>query len=114
MAGYSGKPLHQKLGLKAGQTVCLIADGDIEKYRGLLGPDLPEIKIVTEMVPGAEVIHLFTASRAQLTETLTEALSLMARDGMIWVSWPKKASKVPSDVTEDVVRELCLPMGWSM
>ena len=61
--------------------------------------------------PDIDVIHVFTASRAHLEAFLPDAMAQMARDGMIWVSWPKKASKVPSDVTEDTIREIALPLG---
>lgn len=111
MAGYSGRPLHAKLGLTPGQRVVLKSDHSAEAYRALLGPDAPEFKLTSRMSAGAEVIHVFTASRAQLARFLPKALEAMSRDGMIWVSWPKKASKRPSDVTEDVIREIALPLG---
>ncbi|MEO3414322.1 DUF3052 family protein [Roseovarius sp. CAU 1744] len=111
MAGYSGKPLHAKLGLKPGQRVTLVADCDFDAYQNLLGPDAPEISLTDTLTPGVEVVHLFTASRAHLQAFLPEALTQLARDGMIWVSWPKKASKLASDVTEDEIREIALPLG---
>ena len=111
MAGYSGKPLHAKLGLKSGQRVAVIADGDLPTYQTLLGQDAPEISISDRVAPDIDVIHVFTASRAHLEAFLLDAMAHMARDGMIWVSWPKKASKVPSDVTEDTIREIALPLG---
>lgn len=111
MAGYSGKPLHAKLGLKPGQQVAYIADGEFDTYRNLLGPEPPEILLTAELSPGIDVVHVFTASRAHLEAFLPQAMTQMARDGMIWVSWPKKASKVPSDVTEDTIREIALPLG---
>lgn len=58
------------------------------------------------------VAHIFTTERAELDRLLTELRHSIAVDGFVWVSWPKKASKVPTDITEDIVRELCLPMGW--
>ena len=108
MAGYSGKPLHAKLGLKSGQRVACIADQDLDAYRHVLGPGAPEISLTAELSPGIDVIHIFTASRAHLGSFLPKAMAQMARDGMIWVSWPKKASKVPTDVTEDVIRDRAL------
>ncbi|MEO1749119.1 MAG: DUF3052 family protein, partial [Pseudomonadota bacterium] len=63
-------------------------------------------------IAGSEnFIHLFTTSQEQLMQAAQTAFEKMARDGMFWISWPKKASKVPTEVTEDVIRELCLPIG---
>lgn len=109
MAGYSGRPLHAKLGLKPDhKAVLLNAPGD---YADLLGPDAPDVVFHHDLVAGAGFIHLFTTVRTELEMTLQAALASMARDGMIWVSWPKKSSKVPTDITEDVIREIALPMG---
>ena len=109
MAGYSGTPLYKKLGLKPGMRLVLLNPPD--GYLALLGPDAPEINVHDKIFEGCEAIHLFTRNRAELERCLSMARGAMARDGMIWVSWPKKASKIPSEVTEDVVREVCLPMG---
>ncbi|SLN36846.1 DUF3052 family protein [Roseisalinus antarcticus] len=107
MAGYSGTPLWKKLGLKDGMAAAVLDPPD--HYAQLLagGP------AATWGPPrdGMGFLHLFTARRDRLAETLPMALSRMARDGMIWISWPKKASKLPSEITEDVVREVALPMG---
>ena len=61
--------------------------------------------------PGRRFTHLFTAQRTELESRAALCRQTMARDGMLWVSWPKKSSKVPTDITEDVVREVCLPIG---
>ena len=110
-AGYSGTPLARKLGLKAGQAVAFVglpeslADlHDAAEFRRIeLAPDwraLPE---------GArDVIHMFTTSAGDLQAALPVLRDLIAPAGMIWVSWPKKASKVPTDVTEDVIRNAAL------
>lgn len=110
MSGYSGTPLHRKLGLKPGQTVVLL--GAPANYTALLGPEAPELDFTGGMHPGAGMVHLFTASRAELRKTLGDVLAVMAREGTIWVSWPKRASKVETDVTEDVIREEALPLGF--
>lgn len=60
--------------------------------------------------PDLDAAHLFVASRASLADRLNGVLSLLKRDGFIWVSWPKKASKAPTDITEDVIREVALPL----
>lgn len=57
-------------------------------------------------------LHLFTTFRAEMEAVLTAARHRLAPNGMIWLSWPKKASKVPTDITEDIIREVCLPMGY--
>lgn len=105
-AGYSGTPLWKKLGLKQGQTLCVL--NPPEDYQELLGEDCPSITIREAKTEGASFFHIFTKHRAELEAELQQCLSAMDRDGMIWVSWPKKASKVPTDITEDVVREIAL------
>ncbi len=109
MVGYSGRPLHAKLGLKPGIKAVLLDEPD--NYAELLGPNVPDVVFQRKLTSGADFIHLFTTRRAELEKSLRIALPVMARDGMIWVSWPKKASKRPTDVTEDVIREIALPMG---
>lgn len=106
-AGYSGTPLWKKLGLKAGMAACVI--GAPPDYDALIagGPDV----IWGPLRQGAGFIHLFTPFRAEFEDILRACLPLMACDGMIWVSWPKKASRLPCDYTEDTIREVCLPMG---
>lgn len=114
-AGYSGTPLPQKLGLKDGQRVLFIA----------LPPSLNDLRVsrhFREMAqagwetwqdgdPGYDFIHGFTASRATLEANAKPLMDTIARDGTIWISWPKKASKVPTDITEDVIRDVVLPIG---
>lgn len=108
-AGYSGTPLAKKLGIKPGfrlKTRNAPAD-----FLDLLAP-LPEgVHISPRLRAPVDLWHLFTASRAELARLLAQALREIPRDGMIWVSWPKKASGVPSEVTEDTVRALALPLG---
>ena len=110
-AGYSGTPLARKLGLKAGQAVAFVGLPDSLGYlsdaaafrRIELAPDW---RAVPE---GArDVIHLFTKAASEVTEALPVLRDLIEADGMIWVSWPKKAAKVPTDVTEDVIRNRAL------
>ncbi|MCK8464931.1 DUF3052 domain-containing protein [Aliiroseovarius sp. S1339] len=109
MTGYSGTPLAKKLGLKDGQRVAWInrpeALDDLATSRAFIVVD----DIATGALVGPyDVIHYFTDSRAALGNTLPKLLSALDKDGMIWVSWPKKASKVPTDVTEDTIRYLAL------
>lgn len=109
MAGYSGTPLAKKLGIGAGATVLPV---DAPKdYRAILEP-LPEsVRFARKLAGDVDVIHLFTPKRATLAAALADYRKKMRGDAVIWVSWPKKASKVPTDITEDTVREVALPLG---
>lgn len=110
MAGYSGKPLAAKLGLKPGMKVRLV--NAPAGYNRTLGK-LPA-GIVEPSRPGAgslDFIQLFTKSRRELEKSIPALLTSLAPAGMLWVSWPKKASKVPTDITEDTVREVAFPAG---
>lgn len=107
-AGYSGTPLAAKLGIKEGVRVHLI--GAPKEYRALLEP-LPEKVQFSSRASDANVIHLFTRRRAELATRLPVILKTMKADAAVWVSWPKKASGVATDVTEDVIRALALPIG---
>ena len=108
-AGYSGTPLARKLGIKPGSR--LWARNPPKDYRQLLAP-LPEgVAISARSGKAFDLIHLFTASRRELAAALPGMMKSIKKEGAIWVSWPKKASKVETDVTEDVIRELALPLG---
>lgn len=110
MAGYSGTPLITKLGLKPGETAAVV--NPPWDYAAMLSHDGDVVQVAADAPPdGVTFLHVFTPIRAELDTALKAAVSCMARDGMIWVSWPKKASKLPSEITEDTVRELCLPLG---
>lgn len=109
MAGYSGTPLWKKLGLKDGFRVrTTMAPGNYEK---LLGPNIPHLLLSARIRNNIDLWHFFTSSRAELSKLLPIMQQCIRRDGMIWVSWPKQSSGVPSSVTEDVVREVALPLG---
>ena len=108
-AGYSGTPLARKLGIKAGYR--LKTRGAPADYPQLLDPLPDDVRISSRLRGEIDLWHVFTASRKELDRTLRQAMGEIRRDGMIWVSWPKKSSGVPSEVTEDTVRELALPMG---
>jgi hypothetical protein len=101
-AGYSGTTLPKKLGMLPGMVVFF--DG------GAL--DIPDIKRAPRLGKDVDVVHLFTKSAAELAKKLADYRKRLRDDATVWVSWPKKSSKVPTDVTEDVIREVCLPMGW--
>ncbi len=108
-AGYSGTPLVKKLGLRPGDRFAVYND-PFDYSRSLGG--LPDgAQRLSLRARDLDFVHLFTKRAAELRERLPVMLRAIARDGMIWVSWPKKASKVATDVTEDVVREVALPLG---
>jgi hypothetical protein len=108
MAGYSGTPLWKKLGIKSGYRVRTTHAPP--NYRQLLG-ETPEATISSRITRNIQIWHLFTASYKELQAVLPGMLQAIDADGMIWVSWPKKSSGVPSTVTEDSIREIALPLG---
>ena len=110
MAGYSGTPLAKKLGLTAGRTVFAAYAPD--NYLELLAPLPPAVCFVTKVGPDTDVVHLFVTERRLLESRLGDLYSSIRPDACIWVSWPKKSAKVATDITEDVIREVALPIGF--
>ena len=110
MAGYSGTPLPQKLGLKPNEQVVLI--NAPKNYAKLLGAIPPGVVFSERMKTGARFIHLFSAKRSELQKKLVTLRKQFADDGTLWVSWPKKSAGVPTDITEDVIRAVALPLGF--
>jgi hypothetical protein len=110
MAGYSGTPLATKLGIKPAMTVvALHAPDDLAEW---LAP-LPDGAVIIErLAKHADVVLAFVTERAHLAKAWPKLMATAGDHGMIWVCWPKKASKVPTDMTEDVVRAVALPTGW--
>jgi hypothetical protein len=109
MAGYSGTALAKKLGIKS--STKLFVSGGPENYLQLVSP-LPEgVQLVRRLGSETDIVHIFVTERARLIEALGSTLAKMKPDGAIWVSWPKKASRMESDITEDTIREVALPMG---
>jgi hypothetical protein len=108
-AGYSGTPLFKKLGIKSGMKMALVREPD--DYWELL-PGLPDDVTVADASSGpVDLIHIFVTRRADLAGSLPRLMQQIEQRGTIWVSWPKKSSNVPTDVTEDVIREVALPIG---
>ncbi|UXI69155.1 DUF3052 domain-containing protein [Tahibacter amnicola] len=105
-AGYSGKPLWQKLGLKPG--LCVHLSEAVERYAQLTGFDMTQVTLARHGAP-FNFGHVFVQSREALAQALAALDERLAPDGQLWISWPKKASKIATDVTEDTVRELALP-----
>lgn len=107
-SGYSGTPLAKKLSLRDGMRVWFDGMPDsIREEIAAAGVVLSEEAVPT---PGIHAAHIFVTVRAELEEKLLLLRELIDRTGFIWVSWPKKASKVPTEITEDVIRTTCLPM----
>lgn len=110
MSGYSGTPLAKKLGFKAGMTVLTVATPT--DYKEWL-PELPEsVSLSARAKPPFAAVHLFSTSRADLATRLTVLRQQLLAEGFIWVSWPKRTAKVPTDITEDVIRAVALPLGF--
>jgi hypothetical protein len=108
-AGYSGTPLVQKLGFKEGMKAAILSAPD--GFDDTLGP-LPESVTVVRRLGGSkDMVILFVTERAVLARRLDALRGSIAPDGMLWVAWPKKAAKMDTNITEDVVRDVVLPAG---
>ncbi len=108
--GYSGTPLAKKLGIKPPlKLLCINAP---KEYKSWIG-ELPKgVSLTTKPGQPVEAAHLFVTERMFLDATLSKLRDQLKQDGFIWVSWPKKASKVSTDITEDTIREIALPLGF--
>jgi hypothetical protein len=107
-AGYSGTPLERKLGFKPGMTAALV-DAP-EGLEALLG-ELEGVTVKRTLRGRADIVLCFVTARRDLELRAARLRQAIAPDGSVWVCWPKRASKVASDMTEDVVREVLLPTG---
>jgi hypothetical protein len=108
-AGYSGTPLARKLSLKDGLRTWW------EAMPATVRAEIEDEDIALELLPAPvapiDAGHVFVTTRAALEDAVARLLPLLAPAGFVWVSWPKKASKVPTDITEDVIRDVALPLG---
>lgn len=109
-SGYSGTPLARKLGIKSGHRVLVVAAP--EDYARLLEPLPAGVVFTTRAGPRIDLAHVFATRREDLARHLASLRAALEPDAALWVSWPKKASKVPSTVSEDTIRELALPLGF--
>ena len=109
-AGYSGTPLANKLGLKPGMSVHVAREP--EGYRDWLAPLPAGLRFLQRWSAQAQLVHLFADQRSELEAGLRRCREQLGPDAVVWVSWPKKSSKVPTDITEDVIREIALPLGF--
>jgi hypothetical protein len=108
--GYSGTPLARKLGIVAGSRAVVVHAPD--GYREWLEPLPADVRFDAKVTTATGVVHVFVDRRAELKVQLDSLRKRIAPAAAVWVSWPKKASKVPTDITEDTIRELALPIGF--
>ena len=103
MAGYSATPLAKKLGIKPGTKVLTLSAP--EAYRSWLAPLPADVSFFAKPSrEGVDIVHLFVPSMSDLEKNLPRARRAMKKDGALWVSWYKKAARIPTDVTEDLIR----------
>ena len=107
-AGYSGTPLPKKLGFKPGMTAAFVdAPAQLD---GLLG-ELEGVAVKRALRGSVDIVLCFVTARRELERRAGRLREAIAPDGMVWICWPKRASKVPTDMSEDVVRDVLLPTG---
>lgn len=106
--GYSGTPLPRKLGIQDGSTVAVVSDPG---HAVMLLDPLPAGAEIGDDPASAEVVLWFVTARDELSSRVQGLGEAVFPDRALWVAWPKRASGVPTDVTEDVVREVALPLG---
>ena len=109
MAGYSGKPLVQKLGIKPG--FCIFVDGLSIAYVDVVGELPDDVRIAKTAKAPLDMVHVFAMQASGLGARLRSAREAIAPDGMVWVSWPKKSSGIATDLSDIVVRQTALPLG---
>ncbi len=109
MVGYSGTPLARKLGIKDGARVALL--GAPEGFGPELAPLAAGVTVLRRLAPDLDVAVLFVTERRQLERRFDAVSKAIFPAGGFWVAWPKRASQVPTDLTEDVLREVALPKG---
>lgn len=108
--GYSGTPLAKKLGIGQGCRVLTIAAP--ADYPALLEPMPAGVEFAAAPSAEIDVAHLFATKEAELQVQLQDLRRQLRPDAALWVSWPKKSAKVPTDITEEVIRKVALPLGW--
>lgn len=108
--GYSGTPLARKLGIKAGNRVLLVAAP--RGYEQLLAPLPPGVHFEDNPIPAVAIAHVFVTRKRDLQKHLAALRKNLNADAPIWVSWPKKSAKVPTDITESTIRDVALPLGF--
>jgi hypothetical protein len=109
-AGYSGTPLVKKLGFREGWRIAIL--GGPADVVSLLGELPAGVELVHRLDGELDAVWLFVVSRHELDLNLPSALACLPVAGTLWISWPKRASGIPTDLSENVLREVVLPTGW--
>ncbi len=109
-AGYSGTPLAKKLGIGEGGVV--VAVGAPKDYNALLSPIPKGVTFAKATTGRTDVTHLFVTKRSDLERHLLRLRTAIRPDATVWVSWPKKTANVPTNITEQTIRDVCLPLGF--
>ena len=110
VSGYSGTPLARKLGIAEGSRV--FSRHSPSEYFQWLAPLPPSVVFEKAVSPATDIVHIFSDRSSHLKSELEVLHRVIRKDAAVWVSWPKKASKVPTDITEDTIRALALPLGF--
>ena len=109
-AGYSGTPLARKLGIKERSKLLLIEAP--ENYPSLVQPLPDAVTLANHASPTVDLVHLFATRKNDLEKHLAALRQQLRADAPVWVSWPKKSSRTPTDITEDTIRAVALPLGF--
>jgi hypothetical protein len=110
LAGYSGTALAAKLGIKPGIELHVV--NAPEDYRELVAPLPDGVRFVSKLSSTVDIVHVFSTRKSELLSVLRMCRERLDPTAVVWVSWPKKAAKVPTDITEDTIREVALPLGF--
>jgi hypothetical protein len=110
LSGYSGTPLAKKLGIAANSK--LVTRHAPIDYERLIAPLPPGVLVGERVTKSTDLVHVFAVERQVLQRELISLRKAVRSDAVIWISWPKKASKVATDITEDTIRAICLPLGF--
>ena len=110
MAGYSGTPLAKKLGIKTAMQVRI--EGAPQAYRAWIESLPDDVRLMARVTNATDLVHLFVTRASALVTRLEALRGAIRPDAVVWVSWPKRTSGVASDVTEDVIRRVALPLGF--
>lgn len=108
--GYSGAPLAKKLSLRDGQRVWF--DAMPESVADEIDEYALELTFVADPAEGVDAAHIFVTERTRLEQILSALRNQIAAGGQVWVSWPKQAAKLPTEITENTIREIALPLGF--
>lgn len=109
MTGYSTTPLNKKLGLKPGQIIAVY--GCPMDYTEILGDLVDKIKLSNRSVKDLDFVHFFTETQKELKKKFPELKKKIKKEGTLWISWPKRSSKIPTDLDENIIREIGLAKG---